>query len=72
MAELEGYRRIYEDKVGSELMVWTSGGHYFRGDLGEITEDGLLVLTSVSCTLAGERHEREIVYVNVAGIEAIS
>jgi hypothetical protein len=72
MAELEGFRRIYEDRIGGELMIWTAGGHYFRGDLHEITEDGLLALKNVSCTLAGERHERDIVYLNVAAIDAIS
>ena len=72
MAELEGFRRIFEEQTGSELMIWTSGGHYFRGDLQEITSDGLLALKNVSCTLAGERHERDMVYVSVASIDAIS
>jgi hypothetical protein len=72
MAELEGYRRIYEDRIGSELMVWTAGGHYFRGDLEEITDEGLLVIANVSCTLAGERHERDTVFVSVSSIDAIS
>lgn len=72
MAELEGYRRIYGDRVGSELMIWTGGGHYFRGDLQEITAEGLLALRNVSCTLAGERHERDMVYISVASIDAIS
>lgn len=72
MADLEGYRRIFGDRMGAELMVWTSGGHYFRGDLNEITSEGLLVLKDVSCTLAGERHDRELVYISVAAIDAIS
>ncbi|MEW6553270.1 MAG: hypothetical protein AB1384_03155 [Actinomycetota bacterium] len=72
MAEIEGFRRIFGDQVGSELMIWTSGGHYFRGDLQEITADGFLALKNVSCTLAGERHEREMVYVSIPSIDAIS
>jgi len=72
VADLEGYRRIFGDRMGAELMVWTSGGHYFRGDLNEITSEGLLVLKDVSCTLAGERHDRELVYISVAAIDAIS
>jgi hypothetical protein len=72
MAELEGFRRIYGERIGGELMIWTTGGHYFRGDLQEITSDGLLAIRNVSCTLAGERHERDIVYVSVACIDAIS
>ena len=72
MAELEGLRRVFGEQTGSELMIWTSGGHYFRGDLQEITSDGLLALKNVSCTLAGERHERDMVYVSVASIDAIS
>jgi len=72
MADLEEYRRIYADKTGSELMVWTAGGHYFRGDLQEITSGGFLVLKNVSCTLAGERHERDIVYVSISAIDALS
>lgn len=55
MGDREGYQRVFEDKIGSELMVWTAGGHYFRGDLHEITADGLLIIKNVSCTLAGER-----------------
>ena len=72
MADLEEYQRIYGDKLGSELMVWTAGGHYFRGDLQEITAGGFLVIKNVSCTLAGERHERDVVYVSIAAIDALS
>jgi hypothetical protein len=72
MADSEGYRRIFGDRMGAELMVWTAGGHYFRGDLQEITDEGLLVLKDVSCTLAGERHEREFVYISATAIDAIS
>ena len=72
VAELEGLRRIYGDRVGSELIVWTAGGHYFRGDLQEITAEGLLVMKGTSCTLAGERQERETVCISVAAIDAIS
>ncbi|MBC7229203.1 MAG: hypothetical protein H5T74_02270 [Actinobacteria bacterium] len=72
MAELEALRRALADKAGRELMVWTSGGHYFRGDLEEVSEGGFLVLRDVSCTLAGERHERESVYISVAAVDAVS
>jgi small nuclear ribonucleoprotein (snRNP)-like protein len=72
LADLEGYRRIYRDKMGSELMIWTDGGHYFRGELREITADGFLILENVSCTLAGERHERDMVYVCVDSVNASS
>ncbi|NPV59276.1 MAG: hypothetical protein HPY75_06395 [Actinobacteria bacterium] len=72
VAELEGLRRALADKAGRELMVWTAGGHYFRGDLLEVSADGLLVLKDVSCTLAGERHERDQVFINVSAIDAVS
>ena len=72
MADAEGFQRIYGDKIGNEIMVWTDGGHYFRGDLNEITSDGFLVMNDVSCTLAGERHERDMVYVSIAAVDAIS
>ena len=72
MADPEGYLRVFGEKIGSEMMVWTTGGHYFRGDLHEITSDGFLVVRDVSCTLAGERHERDMVYVSIASIDAIS
>jgi hypothetical protein len=72
MADLEGYQRVYGEKTGSEMMVWTAGSHYFRGDLLEITGEGFLVLKNVSCTLAGERHERDMVYVSIKAIDAIS
>jgi len=72
MADLEEYQRTYGNRLGSELMIWTAGSHYFRGDLQEITAGGFLVLKNVSCTLAGERHERDEVYVSIAAIDAIS
>ena len=72
MAELEGLKRAFADKTGQELMIWTSGGHYFRGDLHAISDDGYLILRDVSCTLAGERHERETVYVSADSIDALS
>ncbi len=72
MADLEKLRAVYRDRTGSELMVWTSGGHYFRGDLREIRDDGFMVLDNVSCTLAGERHEREEVFIDVRSIDAVS
>lgn len=55
-----------------ELMVWTRGGHYFRGNLEKVEEGGILVLKDVSCTLAGERHEREFVYLSLGAVDAIS
>lgn len=72
MAELEGLRRACKDMTGQEVMIWTAGGHYFRGELGEITDDGLMVVRNVSCTLAGDRHERDMVLVSVSSIDAIS
>ncbi|MDD5667399.1 MAG: hypothetical protein PHS26_08840 [Actinomycetota bacterium] len=72
MGDRECYQGVFEDKIGSELMVWTAGCHYFRGDLHEITADGLLIIKNVSCTLAGERHEREEVHVSLAAVDAIS
>jgi len=53
-------------------MVWTAGGHYFRGTLREITNDGFLVLDEASCTCAGERHERDTAFVNTKAIDAAS
>ena len=70
--DLERYRSFYRDMVGGEVMVWTGGGHYFRGILVEITDAGFLVLEGVSCTLAGERGERDRVYVDPDKVDAAS
>jgi len=72
VAELEGFKSVCQDKVGGEVLVWTSGGHYFRGNLEEISEQGFMVLKDVSCTLAGERQERELVFVSIQAIDAFS
>lgn len=72
LADLEALKLVYGEQTGRELMIWTAGGHYFRGDLREIRDDGFLVLDSVSCTLAGERHEREEVFIDVRAIDAMS
>ncbi len=72
MADLDGYRNLLGDKLDSEVMIWTAGGHYFRGTLSEINENGFLVVRDVSCTLAGERHERDFVSVNMEAVDAIS
>jgi small nuclear ribonucleoprotein (snRNP)-like protein len=72
MAEQKGFLRVLEEKLGTELMVWTTGGHFFRGQLREITADGFLVLGDVSCTLAGERQEREMVFINAEATDAVS
>lgn len=72
MAELEGYKRLLGDRIGTEVMVWTAGGHYFRGNLHGIDAGGFLVLDEVSCTLAGERQERERVLVSLDAIDAAS
>ena len=70
MAELQAYQRLLGGMVGGEIMVWTAGGHYFRGTLREITEDGFLVIDDASCTCAGERHERDTAYVDINAIDA--
>ncbi|OFW55730.1 MAG: hypothetical protein A2W01_10445 [Candidatus Solincola sediminis] len=72
MAEIEGYKRLLGDKPGNEVMVWTSGGHYFRGTMVGIDAAGFLVLEEVSCTLAGERHERDKVLVSLDALDGIS
>lgn len=72
LTDPEGYRRLYEDRMGSEVMVWTAGGHFFRGILRDVDDAGLLVLDDVSCTLAGERQERERVYVDIDAVDAVS
>lgn len=72
VADLEGFRALCESKKDSEFMIWTQGGHYFRGTLDEVDERGFLVLKDVSCTLAGERQEREVVHIAVQAIDAFS
>ncbi len=72
MAEIEGFKRLLSDGVGREVMVWTSGGHYYRGNLNGTDAAGFLVLDEVSCTLAGERQERDRVLVNLDAIDAVS
>jgi len=72
LTDLEGHRRLYGDRIGKEIMVWTAGGHYFRGILHEIDDGGFLVIEDASCTLAGERHERERVIVSLEAVDAVS
>jgi small nuclear ribonucleoprotein (snRNP)-like protein len=72
LAEIEGYKRLLGDRVGKEVMVWTSGGHYFRGNLAGIDAAGFLIMDDVSCTLAGERQERDRVLVNLDAIDGAS
>jgi small nuclear ribonucleoprotein (snRNP)-like protein len=72
LTDMEGHRRLYGDRIGKEIMVWTAGGHYFRGVLHEIDNDGFLVINDASCTLAGERHERDRVFLNVESVDAVS
>jgi small nuclear ribonucleoprotein (snRNP)-like protein len=72
LAEIEGFERLLGDRVGMEVMVWTAGGHYFRGNLHGIDAAGFLVLDDVSCTLAGERQERDRVLINLDAIDAAS
>lgn len=72
MADINDYRGMFEGLVGNEVMVWTAGGHYFRGILEEINDRGFMVIRDASCTLAGERHERDIVYVDIEAVDAIS
>lgn len=72
MGDTEGAKAVFEARTGGELMVWTRGGHYFRGDLERVDEAGFLVLRDVSCTLAGERQERETVYICLSAVDAAS
>jgi small nuclear ribonucleoprotein (snRNP)-like protein len=72
VAEQEAYRRLLGGMIGGEVMVWTAGGHYFRGTLREVSDDGFLVLDEASCTCAGERHERHTAFVNIKAIDAAS
>jgi small nuclear ribonucleoprotein (snRNP)-like protein len=72
LAELDAFKRLMGDRTGREVMVWTGGGHYFRGNLRGIDAGGFLVIEEVSCTLAGERQERELVLVNLDAVDAVS
>ncbi len=72
MIDIGGFKGVFEPRKGNELMVWTSGGHYFRGNLEGVEDPGFLVLRDVSCTLAGERQEREVVYIALHAIDAAS
>lgn len=69
MVDFEGY---LEERLGQEVMVWTAGGHYFRGVLRNVDEEGFILLEDVSCTLAGERGEREKVVVALDAVDAVS
>lgn len=70
--DVEATKDVLAARVGGELMVWTRGGHYFRGILEEVQETGFLVLRDVSCTLAGERHERETAHIYLHAVDAFS
>ncbi len=66
------FEEYLEERMGQEVMVWTAGGHYFRGVLQEVSEEGFILLQDVSCTLAGERGERERVMVALDAVDAVS
>ncbi len=72
MEEIQVFMSLLRSRGGGELMVWTRGGHYFRGNLEKVEEGGVLVLRDVSCTLAGERQEREHVYLSLGAVDALS
>lgn len=72
VGDLEGFKTLCGPKKDCEFMIWTGGGHYFRGTLEEVDDRGFLVLRDVSCTLAGERQERETVHIAVQAIDALS
>lgn len=72
MAEREAFLRVLGERIGEEVMVWTAGGHYFRGTLRGVNEDGFLVIDDASCTCAGERHERDRIFVNLEAVDAAS
>lgn len=72
MQDAQALLPVLGGRLGGELMVWTRGGHYFRGNLERVEEMGLLVLKDVSCTLAGERQEREHVYLSLDAVDAVS
>ncbi|MDI6872714.1 hypothetical protein [Candidatus Solincola sp.] len=72
MQDTQAFMSLLSAREGGELMVWTRGGHYFRGNLEKVDETGLLVLRDVSCTLAGERQEREKVYLSPEAVDAVS
>lgn len=72
MGETQAFVSLLGAREGGELMVWTRGGHYFRGNLERVGENGILVLRDVSCTLAGERQEREKAYLSLDAVDALS
>lgn len=72
MQEKQPFVSLLGSREGGELMVWTRGGHYFRGNLEKVDEAGILVLRDVSCTLAGERQERDLVYLSLHAVDAVS
>lgn len=58
---------------GKEVMVWTRGGHFFRGFMKGWNDSGYVVVERASCPLAGqERGERDWVIVLAENIDAIS
>ena len=58
---------------GSEVMVWTSGGHFFRGFMRGWSDAGYVIVERASCPLADqERGERDWVIVFPEKIDAIA
>ena len=58
---------------GMEVMVWTRGGHFFRGFMKGWDEQGAVVVEKASCPLANnERGERDWVIIQADSIDAIS
>lgn len=58
---------------GMEVMVWTRGGHFFRGVMKSWDEHGGVIMEKASCPLANqERGERDWVIIQSENIDAIS
>jgi|YNPNPStandDraft_1061719.scaffolds.fasta_scaffold179671_2 small nuclear ribonucleoprotein (snRNP)-like protein len=68
----ETWMALCERLQGKEVMVWTTGGHFFRGFM-KGWDARAVVVEKVSCPLAdGERGERDWVIILTDQIDAIS
>ncbi len=70
--ETQYWRQICDELQGREVLVWTRGGHFFRGFMGGWDDRGMLIMEKVSVTLATDRGERDQVMIPHEAIDAIA
>ncbi len=70
--EAQYWRQVCDELQGREVLVWTRGGHFFRGFMGGYDERGLVIVEKVSVTLVTDRGEREKAMIPYEAIDAIA